>query len=92
MSLTSASSSPAIIDRVFNTVTVAYSQSLDCPPDVVANDPLLQWCLDEIQDTYDPDNPDPATAYVGAISAMENAMRDLQAIVDALEDQLKAEA
>lgn len=92
MSSSTPSSSPAVLDRLFDTVTMAYSQSLDCPTADVADDPLLQWCLDEIRDTHDPDNPDPTAAYLGAIGAMENAIRDLQAIVDVLEDQLEIES
>ena len=91
--MTSTPSSPSsamIIDPVLHTVAQAYSQALGCTPTDVADDGLLTWCLNEIQETFDSDDRDPRSAYVSAIQAMNHALQDLQTIVNTLEDQLQS--
>lgn len=82
--------SPPVLDAIMTTTIAAYAQALGLDPSDVADDRLLTWCLNEIEDIYDPDNPVPGAAYAEAIGAMEQTLRDLQAIIDALNDQLEA--
>lgn len=73
-----------LLDQILETACQGYITATGLAEGEIENEELLQWCLDEITDTYDSENVDSAMAYQYAINAMDKAITDIQSIVEAL--------